>query len=264
MRANQRNGATGAIVKWEEEFAKAAAEQAAMQQASGGGQFFSTQGGNLSWDGETMPDNQMPVIILDSILENAYYDGPYNPDDPQPPACFAFGRKAEEMEPHSVCTEAGTAQEGPCAECPMNEFGSAEQGRGKACKNTQRLAMLPAGMYRNGKFQAEDDEERILAAPIGFLKLPVTSVRGFAGYVRRLAEVIHRPTWGVVTKVKVVPDSKTQYKVTFEAEENLDTSIAAAVRKRVEEVRTQIEFPYAAKEAKAKPARNAGRKQRRY
>src|SRR5690348_16945798 len=77
-----------AIAKWDEELAKFATQAAAMEVNAGGGQFFSTQGGILSWMDSPIPGNQMAVIILDSIMENVYYESHYDPSTPSGPTCF--------------------------------------------------------------------------------------------------------------------------------------------------------------------------------
>lgn len=54
---------------------------------------------------------------------------------------------------------------GPCADCPLNQFGSGEGGEGKACKNTERLYILLP--------------DRLL--PV-VLSLPPTSLRNWKTY----------------------------------------------------------------------------------
>ena len=134
-----------ALVKWEEELAKQAEVAAGMEANVGGGQFFSMQGGQLKFNDNPVPGNQMAVIILDHILENVFYDGDFDPNNPQPPTCFAFGRSDDDMAPHETVVAEGQAQNETCNGCPFNQWGSADKGRGKACRNTRRLAMIPAG-----------------------------------------------------------------------------------------------------------------------
>ena len=88
----QKKPQTTALVTWDEELARQAEIAASMEASAGGGQFFSTKGGILSWQDSPLSGNQMAVIILDSILENVFYEGHYDPDAPQSPTCFAFSR----------------------------------------------------------------------------------------------------------------------------------------------------------------------------
>lgn len=259
---------TTAVVTWEDELSKEAEIAAAMEANSGGGQFFSVKGGALTWQDAPLPDNHMGVIILDSIFENVYYEGPYDPDTPQSPTCFAFGRVDKEMAPHKIVFENGTAQNPTCADCQWNEFGTAHVGRGKACRNTRRLGMIPAGTYVNGKFQLIEDPQHFETAAVGYMKLPVTSVKGYASFVKQVAGALKRPPFGIATRVHVVPDSKNQFKVVFEPIMNVPNELAAVIMKRRDEVRSIIDFPYtpfeedeaprpqASRAAKRPPARN--------
>lgn len=237
-----------ALVKWDEELAKQAEVAAGMEANTGGGQFFSLKSGILSWQDAPLPNNQMAVVILDSILENVFYEGKYDPDTPQGPTCFAFGREEKTLAPHTIVIEAGNAQcgaSGLCDGCEMNEWGSSDVGRGKACRNTRRLAMIPAGTFNQaGKFELIDDEEHFASTAIGFMKLPVTSVKGYASFVKQVAGALRRPPFGIVTKVKVIPDPKSQFKVVFEPIMNLPDELMGAIMQRHEEAKSTIDFPY--------------------
>lgn len=255
--------ATAAITKWDEELAKQAADSAAMEANAGGGQFFSVKGGVLTWNDAPVPGNQMGVVILDSILENTYYPEKFDPDNIASPSCFAFGRDDKTMVPHANVMAAGTNESDKCLGCPMNEWASADTGKGKACKNTRRLALVPAGTFNAaGKFEPIDDLEHYLTTPVGFMKLPVTSVKGYAGFVKQVAGALKRPPHGLITKVKVVADAKTQFKVVFEALSPLGNQFLPNIMKRRDEVMATIDFPYQPREEKPageKPAAPKGR-----
>lgn len=248
---------TTALTTWDEELAKQAEVAAGMEESTASGQFFSTKGGILSWNDAPLPKNQMAVIILDSILENVFYEGAYDPDVPQGPMCFAFGRDDKEMAPHKIVVEAGNQQcgeSGLCAGCDMNEFGSADVGRGKACRNTRRLGMIPAGTFDDtGKFIPIKDLGHYEATSVGFLKLPVMSVKGYAAFVKQVAGGLKRPPHGIITKVSVVPDPKSQFKVVFEAIAKVPDELMGAIMARHEEVKATIDFPYTPNDEEAAP-----------
>jgi hypothetical protein len=252
-----------AVANWDEQLAKEAEVAAGMEANTGGGQFFGLRGGILSWQDAPMPNNQMAVVIVDSILENVFYEGKYDPDTPQSPVCFAFGREEKSMAPHQLVLDAGNqacGESGLCSGCEMNEWASADVGRGKACRNTRRLAMIPAGVIGdNGKFQIFDDEEHFATAAVGFMKLPVTSVKGYASFVKQVAAALRRPPFGIVTKVKVVPDAKSQFKVTFEPISPLPDELMPIIMKRNEEVKATIDFPYQPNEEEAPPPKKGSR-----
>lgn len=248
---------TTALVKWDEQLAKEAEIAAGMEANAGGGQFFSLKGGQLCWQDAPLPGNQMAVVILDTILENVFYGTKYDPDNPQGPVCFAFGRDEKVLAPHAVVTE---PQHPTCEGCPMNEWASAETGRGKACRNTRRLGMIPAGMFdAAGKFLPISDPEHYASTAVGFMKLPVTSVKGYASFVKQVAGALHRPPHGIATRVRVVPDQKSQFKVVFEPLVSLNDDLMPAVMKRHAEVMTTIDFPYQPPEEAAAPMKRGSR-----
>src|SRR6187549_435135 len=138
------------VADWERQMEEQAELAAgAVRSTGGGGKFFSFKAGQLTFDGNTFPGNQMPVIVLGWIHENSWYEGAYDPDVRASPKCFAFGQHEKAMEPHSKVDEDDyfERQHDTCEGCPCNEWGSAETGRGKACKNVARLAVIPAGAY---------------------------------------------------------------------------------------------------------------------
>ena len=236
-----------AVAKWDEELAALAQKAKELEDSVGGGNFISTKGGRLTYQGAEIPGNSMNVIIVDHILENHIYEGRFDPDTPQSPICFAFGEDEDDMEPHE---KSESPQHESCKGCPFNEWGSADQGRGKACKNIRRLAVIP-----------EDGLEDIESAELAMIKVPVTSVKGWAGYVRQIADTLGRPPLGVVTEVSLVPDSKTQFKMNFKLVEKIDDGevIQALLAKR-KQAETDLRTPYApTPEEEAPPARGRGK-----
>lgn len=234
---------SNALVKWDEELAKQAEIAAGMEANTGGGQFFSLKGGILSWQDAPLPNNQMAVVILDSIFETTYYEGEYDPDTPQSPTAFAFGRDEKTLTWHENSDPEFAGK--LCCESEVCQWGSADRGRGKAARETRRLALIPAGTFnQNGKFEMFDDEEHFASTAIGFMKLPVTSVKGYASFVKQVAGALRRPPFGIVTKVKVVPDPKTQFKVVFEPIMNIPDELMGTIMQRHEEAKSTIDFPY--------------------
>lgn len=248
-----------ALTNWNEELAKYAEAASKQEATTAGGQFFGIKSGVLTWQDAPVANNKMAVIILDSMFENVYYEGRYDPDTRQVPLCFAIAKEESELAPHENVRTDGSPQCESCKGCPMNEFGSAETGKGKACRNTRRLAMIMVGTYdRKGDLELNEDPEHYRNEPIGFMKLPVTSVKGYASFVRQAAAALKRPPFGIVTCVSVVPDPKTQFKVLFEAVEEVSDELMQAVMSRREEAEGTIDFPYNLKleEEEPKPKRS--------
>jgi hypothetical protein len=210
------------------------------------GSFISLKSGTMSYGGNPIENNELDVIIIDAILENSFFPGKYDPKTPQSPICYAFGRADEDMKPHENVEE---PEAEACDGCPHNEWGSADVGRGKACKNVRRVAVILADVLEKGA-------EAIADAEVAYLKVPVTSVKAWAGYVNKLASV-DKPTLKFITKISVVGDDDTQFKVNFTAVEELqDPAILEALLDKADAVAKLIEFPYQKVDAApAKPAR---------
>ena len=255
-----------ALVNYDEEFARAAEEAAASEANTGGGQFFSTRGGQLKLNDSPLPNNEMAVVIVDSLLVNALYEGDYDPENLRSPVCYAFGRSDETIAPHA---EADKKQSESCAECEHNKFGSAEKGRGKACKNGRRLALISAGTIdKSGEFVAHEEQEHFDKAQVAYLNLPPTSINGFGAYVKQIVGALKRPPHGVFTRISLVPDPKTQFKITFESLGPVPDDLVPLVIKKNKETRAVIEFPFQRaserEEAQPPPKRAAAAARRRF
>jgi len=225
-----------AIVQWDEEMAKHAMVAAAGEVGSGGN-WLSLKGGLLAYGGNQMPGNKVNVIVIDAVHENQWFDRDYDPDAPRSPACYAFGRKEEgkklEMAPHE---DAPDKQSSACEGCELHEWASAEKGRGKACKEVRRLGLILA--------DGLDKPEDVAEAEVVFLKVPVTSVKAWGGYVQQVA-VLKRPPFAVVTELSVVQDPKVQFRVQFKLVEQIRTAdMFTALLARHEEIAEKIMFPY--------------------
>lgn len=234
-----------ALTNYDAQLAAMAGEYVTMEESSAPGEFFSLKGGQLAFAGDPIKGNRVGVIILDTVLENVYFEGEYDPETPQAPVCFAFGRTEAEMAPHDTVLDAGQMQAEDCASCRHNEWGTAKKGKGKACRNTRRLAMVAAGDFNKaGEFSPYDDIHEIIDGTLGFMKLPVTSVKAYANYVKKLGVTMKRPPCAVYTQITVVPDAKTQFKVQFSCLGLVGNDAVGEVLKKAGEVAQLIEFPY--------------------
>lgn len=232
------------LVKWDEQLAKEAILAAGVEANVGGGSFIGTAGGRLKVKGAFVPDNKLECVIVDHIIEYAYYEGDFDPENPQPPVCFAFGRDEKTLVPHTDVTE---KQHETCTGCPQNEWASAKRGKGKACKNGRRLALITSG-----------DLDNLAKAEVMYLKVPVTSVRGWAGYVRNLADTLHKPPMAFVTEISLVPDAKNQFSMAFKTMEEIkDGSVIGQLFELRKKVSGEIDFPY---QAAQKQERSSGSK----
>lgn len=251
-----------ALEKYKDKLAKQADDYASDENE--GGKFITTRGGVLKYGEEEMPGNEMLVIVLDSVHENTYYPDRFDAENVMPPKCFAFGRSDKDMEAHGDVPDPDDDEAeysyfelqsptGWCSDCPHAQWGSADTGKGKACSNRRRLALIPAGHFvvtgkgRNKLSEPEvfDDPDHFKDAEIAFLKIPVTSVKNWSRYVHSIRKDHNMPPFGVLTHMYIEPDPKYQFKIHFECLEAIeDEAILEALFERNEEARERIEQPY--------------------
>lgn len=226
-----------ALVKWEEEFANIAKENAKNAKVSEG-KFLSFKGGRMSFGGADVEDNEIRCVVIGWAYHNAYYDPdePYDPKNPQSPICYATGVGEDEMVPHENAPE---KQCGGCVDCPFNQFESAKTGKGKACKNGIRLALI-----------AESDLEDMDSVEVVYASLPPKSIKNWLVYVKKeLSERAQRPHWAVVTLMKCIPDSESQFRITFKNEELIeDSDLFTPLKELWKKTMEGIDFPYQKRE----------------
>ena len=240
------------LTVWDEELAKMAMQGAAKEKA--GGSWLSIKGGMLTLGGAPVKGNKLSVIVLSSMAERKFFSDAYDSDNPAPPDCYAFADpKGTDNEPVAPHANAGNKQADACADCENNAWKSADNGKGKACKEVRRLALLPATLLQDAKALATTE--------VTYLNIPVTSVRSFGTYTHAVAEAEKRPLFGVVTEIEVTPDPKVQVRVNFTFVEKIkDTAALKVLLERKPKADADIMFPYpeaAPAETKAKPRSNA-------
>lgn len=155
---------------------------------------ISTKGKVFTLPSGATSQGPLSCIILDWRNFFKLYTKPYNPMQPTPPDCFALGSDLNELAPHPSAVKPACTS---CSECTFNKFGSAPGGgRGKACKNTVRLAVIPADFAKTTK---EDTEA-------AFLNISPTGIRGWSSFVSNLIAVDLHPM-NIVTEVSFDPQS---------------------------------------------------------
>ena len=103
--------------------------------------YISTQGRKFTFPDGRITTNPIKAVVVDFRYRHEFYRGAYTPGKPKPPVCWAINPVLDDMAPSDRAPE---KQADACAGCPLNEFGSAPNGRGKACKNTRVIAIVPA------------------------------------------------------------------------------------------------------------------------
>lgn len=199
-----------ALINWDEELAKTAEMDSSAAKPSGG-KFIQTKGGVMTYNGEEIPENRLRAVVLDFVYENQWYDEPYNPDAPSSPACYAFARNEKDLKPSESCEQ---PQNDSCVTCDKNKFGSADVGKGKACANVVRLALIPE----------PESLDEIKETEVVYLKIPKTSKPAWDEYYRKHCTNFpggRKPACYYITEISMYKEkSETFSRFKFEMKEN--------------------------------------------
>lgn len=234
-------------VRWDEELAKYATQQASLERPAVGRIAF--RGGVMTYQNQPIPGNKLDVVIVASAKEHALYQNvldnrPFDPNKPENPICYALSLSGEDMVPHPQSKHKKAAS---CAECPFNAWGSAPNGsRGKACKESRRLVMVPRSAV-SGSPDALKKAESATAS------VPVTSVKNWANYLAQLSTEYRRPSWAMVTEMAIIPNAKTVFEVKFSPSALVDASYFQDLLARVKTSEPIVMTPYP-QESNAAPA----------
>ena len=229
---------------------------------------ISLKSGVMAYQGNPVPGNSMEVIIVGGAYRNVWYQGRYDPNNIVNPNCFALADEEADLAAHENVpldsvpdddeADSGARGDNPraCRGCAMGAWGSDPNGgRGKACKQTRRLILLPADVL-----EAEDVVEAILKSEMAILDVPVTSVKNYGNLVNSLSATMNLPVWAVVTTIEVVPNAKTQFQVNFNPVRPAgDAEAIRALMKRRDEALRMALVPYDGVGGEADP--NAGQAQ---
>jgi hypothetical protein len=219
------------VVSWQDMMATEAKEVAKTERPAVGR--ISLQSGIMAYEGTPVPDNEMTCIVAAVIEEQVYYDQPYEAGVVNPPACFAYGEPGSGLRAHEAVPDRDWEHWGHCDACIMNQWRKPPK-KGKPCGNRRKLAILP------GDITAEE----MTAAEIAVLSLPVMSVKNWGTYVNILSAQHQATCWGVMTKVMVRPDARSQFRVHFEFVALLDEAIIGAVHSKIDLCKATLAVPY--------------------
>lgn len=223
----KRKKKSTAMVDYKERYRQMAEEQS--EKLPSGTATLSIKGGSFTYQGADLGE-ELDCIILDFGYENSWYDRPYNPDDMGPPACYAIAQSNKNMEPED---DSPVRQCEDCNNCDLNQWGSAGSGRGKACGNHRRLAIMSVT-------DIENDPENI---EVVMLRTPPTSNSNFDKYAKGVSKVRKVPLCGVVTRISFDPDEDWE-KLIFTATDMVDEDHIGKVMEKVDEAQEMIMEKY--------------------
>lgn len=161
------------------------ASDASARTAAVGGNTIGIRNAKFTYKNELI-GKTLEVAVVDYIHTNSYYDDIFDPENPAPPACMAISVTGEEMAPLS---NSPRLQHETCDGCEHNAWGSADRGRGKACSEQYKLAII----------QPQTGED-YSTADMAILTLPPTSRPNWTAYVKDINDKLQRPPYGVLTE----------------------------------------------------------------
>jgi len=204
---------------------------------------MSLKSGVMSIGEEPVPGNELNCIIVANVTENQWFKDRYDPNVRSNPTCYALGEgKAEQLAPMA---ESIDKQAEACISCEKFEWGSSPTGgRGKACKERRRLALIPEDM----------------SAEMLLLNIPPTSIRNWSNHVAKVVATTGMSTAGVVTNIKVVPSAKNQFEVKFEIVGRVHVDHMSTLMQRKADALAIMLQPYPEIEEEEEPAKGKKRK----
>lgn len=219
------------VVPWAEKMASSAKEVAEMETA--GSNIISIKGGVMQINGDPIPGSQMDVVIIGVVTERRLYTTQYDPDVITLPACYAQSITGVNMAPAGNSPD---PQNETCRTCPKDQFKTAANGKGKACKESRKMLVIPMDNINDpNKVKGET----------GLLSVPITSVKKFWGpYVKGLSAQHQRPPWAVVTTIKASPDNRTILRVEFTLKDLLTEEQLANVFPLVDAAEKSLMQPF--------------------
>ena len=199
-----------------------ALQQTKMAALQTGPNLISFKGGQLIVDGTPIAGGEAEVYVLAQQAERAYYEGEYDSSKPQVPACYSFDLET----PHP---DSSSPQNPTCLGCAQNEWGSASRGKGKACRESARVAVVPA-------------TAPLETAPMYQCSFPITSMGSVKEFMGRCAQS-GKLSGEFKTRLKVVPDPKSFFKASLTPLQTVEQPMRVLID-RMAQARDQLMSPY--------------------
>lgn len=203
--------ASTAVMSIQEQIAQQIARQNETAQGlRSSGSYIGFKNAQLKVDGISIPTNELNVRVLAALSERAWYSKDFDADAVQVPDCYAL----DDSVPH---LESSNPQADNCGDCPHNKWGSATRGKGKACRESARVIVIPANVP-------------LASAQMYTAKVPVTSLSTVTSFTSRCGQA-QKLMGEFVTKLSVTEDKKTFFKVHLTpVEVSADLDMAALLK----------------------------------
>lgn len=241
---------TKALTSWQQEMADKA--KSARAQIIQGVSRITHEGGMLAVDKKPLQGNKLEVVIIDSILANEYYTTKFQPGVPASPGCYAFGGDVTTMAPHP---EAPEKQSPTCAACKWNVYGSAENGKGKACRNTARLLVVMP--IDKPDAYAKQEKRQI--------SVPPTSLKPWGNFLAGLTDttLTGSPLEAVTSLSTTRRPGKTYHELTFDMVRRVPDNAVEALFELSKKSAGLLSQPFPKLDAGEAPTAKVARKSRK-
>lgn len=213
---------TTAVVNYDEILAQRAAALSKKIAPPSGDKIRITQAKKFVFpDGQESP-GPFSAVILDFVSANEYYTNPYVRGEVVPPDCFAINEEPGLLAPSK---NAPKPQSENCSACHWNQYGTARVGKGKACKNTRLLALLPP--------------DADAASPIWLMSISPTGIQAWDRYVATIYAQFNSTPARVITTIAF--DPKVDYpSVRFGNPVPLEPEMMPQFISRLDEARNRL------------------------
>lgn len=179
--------------------------------------------------GDIKLGTELSVVILADCYDYAWYDTPYKDDVINSPACFAIGQDEAMLAPHESSPK---PQSETCEVCDYNQYGSASNGNGKACRNGRRLLVAP---YMDGAVDLTN---------LGIISMAPTSLKPYSKYKRTVLQLTELPIYVSATKLSF-DDDKAYPVLNFNYIAGLtDIDIINSIMANVAAYKEMVSVPY--------------------
>lgn len=183
-----------ALESWEQELADEAKDEKSRE--SVGVPRITHRGGEFKIDNQTV-GRSIKLAIVDFKMEKCYFGSKFDPQKPATPDCYAFGTNEAELVAHEGApnpqntvtvkdADGVSRSSSPCTGCKHNVFGTAEIGRGKACKDYRRLLVISPVLDKDGSVTL--DENGVAKAEKRQLQVPPSSLKNWANYLSAIRD----------------------------------------------------------------------------
>ena len=234
------------VVGWADRV-KAAAERQVKSVGflGGGSNWVSFKGGVITVDGASAPAGKFNCVILGYMQERAYYEDEFDGAKPQAPDCYAYGNEDGEVPaaPHPTSKH---KQSDGCKSCEWSQYGTAQRGKGQACRQSVRLALVPA------------TEAGVEHDPY-FARIPPTSIKAVKGWLEQLGDT---PCFAAVTEIQVTPSPGNMFDVRLSVKSELPTAFQAGVIQHLDRIDSKLREPYPDLDDREKPKTKPAPKKR--